>query len=459
MTHMTLRRAAVLTVALASLLGPAIPAATAVSPVAPAAARAGQGPDRGVVAGLERSAHPLRSTAPGGSDADLAAFGAATRGARIVGLGEASHGSKEIFTVKDRLLRRLVTHEGFSAFAMEISWSAGVRLDTYVRTGEGDLSGIMREEFQDGYGLLNTEELRQLFAGVREHNRTAARPVRIVGLDFSDADPEQYERILAWAGKHTPALVPELDRRYAALRALPGGVGARLAAYSALPLAERTAMADDARAAYRLLEEAAERDAWVLQEARILAQMAESFAVDFDDPAQVAAANRQRDRIMAETAVWWQRTMGDRLVLSAHDGHVSYDSAFPGVYPVTMGADLRELIGSGYLAVGTTVYSGDYRARTASGEVGTFSVPPAAPGSNEETLDAVRHRDFVVDLRAARRDPAVAAWLGTARPTYVIPGRHPYNPVSSLALGSAYDVVVHLHQVHASVPVPVPGQR
>ncbi|MFD7236006.1 erythromycin esterase family protein [Streptomyces syringium] len=447
-----------LTLALTAFLGATAATAATATAAGPQAGPASvlSDSDHQVVTGLERYAHRLRTAEPGGSGNDLAAFASMTRGANIVGLGEASHGSKELFTVKDRLLRQLVTREGFSAFAMEISWSAAARIDAYVRTGEGDLRQIMREEFQDGYSLLNTEEFRNLFSWVREHNRTSARPVRILGLDFSDAAPEQYEHILTWAEGHEPALVPELRRRYATLRALPTGVAARMAAYNALSLDERKAIEKDAAAAYRLLSEAETQDPWVLQEARVISHMATEYTVDWSDPAQAKAASRHRDRTMAETAVWWQRQTGRRLVVSAHNGHAAYESAVPESYPVTMGADLRELVGREYLAVGTSLNSGEYRAKTATGEAGTYSVGPAAPGSNEYTLDKVRHRDFYVDLRKARRDPAVGSWLDTARPTFVIPGRYPNQPTPPLALGRAFDVVVHLHTVGASVPVPQP---
>ncbi|MEU5049018.1 erythromycin esterase family protein [Streptomyces sp. NPDC021096] len=455
MTHVSIRRPVAVALALAALLGPAAATATAAgAPAAPAPSASASPQDREVVAGLQRYAHPLRTAEPGGSGGDLAAFASMTRGASIVGFGEASHGSKELFTVKDRLFQELVKREGFSAYAMEISWSAATRLNTYLSTGKGDVRQIMRDEFQDGYSLLNTEELARMFSWMREHNRTGPHQIRVVGLDFSDADPEQYDRILTWAEGNEPALAPELRRHYAALRALPTQVAARMAAYNALPLAERKAIAQDAEAAYQLLAKAGKQDPWVLQEARILSHMAKEYTVDWSDPAQAKAASRYRDRTMAETAVWWQRQTGERIVVSGHNGHVAYESAVPDHYPVTMGADLRELVGRDYLAVGTSLNGGDYRAKTATGEAGTYSVDPAAPGSNEYTLDQVRYRDFYVDLRAAGRDRTVGGWLNTARPTFVIPGRYPNQPTPPLALGRAFDVVVHLHRVHASVPVP-----
>ncbi|MCC2279861.1 erythromycin esterase family protein [Streptomyces sp. ET3-23] len=455
MMQVTLRRtSAAVALALAALLIPAASATAAAGPRAGSSTAPVAASDRAVVAGLQRHAHPLRSTEPGGSGNDLAAFGAMTRGATVVGLGEASHGSREVFTVKDRLFRHLVEREGFSALATEMSWSAAARLNTYVLTGEGDPQQIMREEFQDGYLLLNTDELLTMFRWMREHNRTSAHKVHVLGMDFSDAGPEQYERILTWAAAHEPGLVPELRRRYAALRALPGGVATRMAAHNALPLAERKAVAEDAEAAYRLLATADRQDPWVREEAWIISQLATSYTFDVDDPAQAAAMGRQRDRVMAEIAVWWQRQTGDRVVVSAHDGHISYETVMPAYYPVTTGAALRELIGSKYLAVGTSLYEGDYRARTATGGTGVFPVGPAAPGSNEYVLDKIRHRDFYVDLRAAGRDRVVRDWLNTARPTFVIPGRYPNRPAPPLALGRGYDVVVHLHQVHASVLLP-----
>jgi len=66
--------------------------------------------------------------------------------ARIVSLGEATHGTREFFLMKHRILRFLVERMGFTAFAIEATWPEANRLDRYVRTGDGDpavlLSGL-----------------------------------------------------------------------------------------------------------------------------------------------------------------------------------------------------------------------------------------------------------------------------------------------------------------------------
>ena len=61
-------------------------------------------------------------------------------------LGENTHGTRDFFEMKARILRFLVEEMGFDAFAIEATWPESNRLDAYVRTGEGDpaelLSGL-----------------------------------------------------------------------------------------------------------------------------------------------------------------------------------------------------------------------------------------------------------------------------------------------------------------------------
>ncbi|MEU9608973.1 erythromycin esterase family protein [Streptomyces sp. NPDC048057] len=453
--------AALCTAAPAVAAGPPVPTA----PVATSSASAAGGEaggtgtsksgDREVIAGLERHAHPLRTTEPGGSGQDLAALSRMVRGATIVGVGEATHGSKELFALKDRLFRHLVATRGFTTFGMEASWSSGVRLDRWVTSGEGDLRQIMREEFQGGYGIWNNGEFLRLFSWMREYNRnTPDRPLRIMGNDVNDVGPEQYERILDRAGEDHPELLPELRQRYAGLRALPKSVAEREEAMATKPLAERRQFATDAKGAYELLKRAPGVDSWLLQEARAVSQVSSLLAFDFGDEAQQAPMNRQRDRAMAENTVWWQRHIGGKVLVSAHNAHLGYTSPDPTTHPVVQGADLRELVGRDYVSIGTAIHSGRYRATDMrTGQRGVFDTGPAAPGSNEHLLDRVSHHDYYVDLRTARRDPVLNRWLSRDRPTFVVPAGYP-NETSQVALGATFDVLVHLHRVEENTEVP-----
>ncbi|MFI5531790.1 erythromycin esterase family protein [Kitasatospora sp. NPDC051853] len=92
-----------------------------------------------------------------------------------------------------------------------------------------------------------------------------------------------------------------------------------------------------------------------------------------------------------------------------HNSHIALQSYVPATYPRVQGDFLREQLGDGYLSVGLTFDHGSFNAFDHDGAPGQFTVGPAAPGTAEHTLDRVRHRDFVVDLRSA---PAPARdWL------------------------------------------------
>jgi erythromycin esterase len=425
-----------------SLLAPT-PAFAAVKAQSKAPAKpAGQDP----VHALEQAAHPLRSTEPGSGTADLRPLGAMIGDAAVVGLGEATHGSHEFFTLKERVFRYLVEEKGFTTFALEIGWPSGLRLDEYVQGGRGDARQVVKAEL--GGSPFEREEFLHLIEWMRDHNRrNPGHRVHFMGDDvgFPKIGDDFFERVTGYVDRHHPQLLARFTELYAGLRPLDDAF-----TYIFRPVAERRRLEANAQQALDLL--VAQRGAggeefeWTVQHARSIAQTAAVVACDFDDPEAVTAMELYRDRLMAENIVWWQRRTGHRMLMSAHDGHVGYVTDEPEMYPKVQGAFLREALGRAYLAIGTTFDQGSFLSQDQSlvGPWKKFTVDAAAPGSNEYTLDQVCHPDYYLDLRAA---PAAArAWLDVARPTRHIGTAYPC-PLDNVAIGQSYDLLVHLHRV------------
>ena len=61
--------------------------------------------------------------------------------ARIVSLGEATHGSREFFQLKHRMLEFLATEMGFTIFSIEANMPEAYRLNDYVLNGHGRSGG------------------------------------------------------------------------------------------------------------------------------------------------------------------------------------------------------------------------------------------------------------------------------------------------------------------------------
>jgi len=63
--------------------------------------------------------------------------------AKVVALGSAVRHSHELLTLTQRVMRFLIEQYGFRALALEGDEAASIELDSYVRTGKGDLREIL----------------------------------------------------------------------------------------------------------------------------------------------------------------------------------------------------------------------------------------------------------------------------------------------------------------------------
>lgn len=415
--------------------------------VAPQAAQAKPGPADPVPA-IERAAHPLRSTDPGGSTKDLRPMGRMVGGASVVGLGEATHGSHEFFTMKDRVFRYLVEEKGFRTFAQEVSWTTGLRFDAYVRGGEGDVRELVHKELAKT--PWDTEEYVELLTWMRAYNdKHPHRQVRFMGndLNYPEIGAELFGGVEDYVRTHEPELLPRITELYAPIRRLADGD-----TYMGRPLEERKKLAGKAREALNLLKglqpASPERTfALALQHARSLSQTATIYAFALDTPEGSKDSMLYRDRLMADNTAWWQRHTGDKVLLSAHNAHVSYETYDPR-YPKMQGAFLRDRLGERYVSLGFTFDQGAFMAQGPdNGAWKSVTVGSATRGMNEHTLDKVRHDDYFVDMRSLPE--STRAWLSKARVTRSIGSGWPDGPYK-IRLAPSHDILIHLHRVTAA---------
>ncbi|MFH8626089.1 erythromycin esterase family protein [Streptomyces vietnamensis] len=419
--------------------------------LAPAAGAATAPPAPGPVRELARSARPLT---------DLRPLDRMIGSAKVVGIGEATHSSAEFFEAKHQVFEHLVESRGFTTFALEAPWSTGLLVDEWVRTGRGDIRAVMRDEFQESYRLWNTEEYLDLFRWMRAYNqRHPGHQVRFMGNDLGYAGPNLFDAVTSYVARVHPELLPRFRELYRDSRPT-GEVEAWMKGYMDRPRPERQRMAGDVDRALALLERqspgkgpgAREAHLWAVQHARAIAQVGTEYAHDLTTPEGLAAAMLYRDRIMAENTVWWQRRTGDRMVLSAHNGHVGYETPTPDRYPRLQGAFLRDALGRDYVSVGASFGQGSFNAHDtgAPGEpLRTFTVAPLGPDSSSHTLDRVASGPFYLDLR--RTAPAARDWLAVPRPTRHIGTVFPWpGDTVPVRLSTAYDLLIHFPRISAA---------
>jgi erythromycin esterase-like protein len=171
--------------------------------------------------------HSLRTLSrPLVEAADLDPLLASAGDARLVLLGEASHGTHEFYLWRDRLSRRLIEEHGFSFIAIEGDWSSLLPLDRYVRHHPGAASSARAALTQidrwPRWVWANTE-LEALGEWLHAFNRDRppARRVGIHGIDLY-AIWESIDAVQAFYQGRLPAMAEQVRRQYALLRDFRG---------------------------------------------------------------------------------------------------------------------------------------------------------------------------------------------------------------------------------------------
>lgn len=390
------------------------------------------------LAWLRRRALPLATVEPGSGFEDEASLRGITTGARIIGLGEGTHGTREFFLMKHRLIEWLAEREGVTVFAIEANMPEARLVNEYVLTGRGDprqaLAGLY-------FWTWNTEEVLDLIEWMRQLNASGRGRIEFWGFDAQVADVA-VDSVLAFVGRRDPALLQEADSVYDLVQEVAS------AAQNTRP--EREIGIRAQRAAERLLArlegsrlrylamgaDSAEVD-WALQYARVAVQ---AVKARLGGPAA-------RDRGMAANVSWILRRQppGTRMVLWAHNGHVQRARGW-------MGAYLGEEYGDEYRAVGFAFGEGEYSALGPRG-LAAYAASAPPPGTIEHALGLVGLPRFALDLRGARSE-VDAQWLLEPLPFRSIGALARDDPFSATPIGIRYDGLIYIARSTATRRLP-----
>src|ERR1700726_4248268 len=132
--------------------------------------------DTQAVAGWIRAgAIPLATVEPGRGFDDLEPLRALIGGARIVSLGEATHGTREFFQLKHRLLEFCVSELGFTMFGIEANYPECLRINDYVLHGAGDPAEALAGTH---FWTWDTMEVPALIKWMRAWNQSHERSIK-----------------------------------------------------------------------------------------------------------------------------------------------------------------------------------------------------------------------------------------------------------------------------------------
>lgn len=386
--------------------------------------------------------------------------------ARVVLLGEASHGTSEFYRARAAITQRLIEHHGFTIVAVEADWPDAAVIDRHVRKLPSRPRQVPAFTRFPTW-MWRNRDVDDFVAFLRRHNgsKPLAERVSFHGLDLYGMTAS-IAAVLAYLDRVDPAAAAEARARYACLTPW----SRELAAYGRASLSKGYALCElpVTRALVDLLQ----------KELRYAGRDGEDFFDATQNARLVASAERYyrvmyygsheswnlRDRHMFETlqrVIAWAGPNA-KAVVWAHNSHIG-DARFTDMGAergeLNIGQLCRQAYGSQAALIGFGTHSGTVAAASEwDAPMEIKAVRPSRPDSYEALCHEIGRERFLLDLRGglkpdlreALSQPRLERYIGVI----YRPETERWSHYSSASLPDQYDAFVWFDRTQAVVPVP-----
>ena len=338
--------------------------------------------------------------------ADLNPLMARIGSARVVLLGEATHGTSEFYRMRERITRDLIVNKDFRFVAIEADWPDAARVDHYVRHFQYPPSEWTAFARFPAWMWRNTE-MRDFVSWLRKHNGSADRGQRVAfrGLDLYSLY-DSIRSVLNYLDEVDPESARVARERYGCLT--PWQRDPATYGHAALTGSYPTCESDVARALADLLtkrrayaEHDGERFLDAEQNARLVANAERYYRIMYYGS---RASWNLRDSHMFATLKNLLAFHGadSKAVVWAHNSHVgnagATEMAARGEFNI--GQLCREEFGDQAYLVGFGTHGGTVAAASEwNGPMEVKDIRPSLPNSYERLCHATGLARFMLGLR------------------------------------------------------------
>jgi erythromycin esterase-like protein len=393
--------------------------------------------------------------------------------ARLVLIGEATHGTHEFYRARAELTKALITRNGFNAVAVEADWPDAYRVNRWVRHTSVDPSAesALEDFTRFPRWMWRNHDVVAFLRWLHEYNESLAAPARVgfYGLDLYSLH-SSVDAVLAYLKKVDSAAAERARYRYGCFEDF--GEDPQAYGYAATVGMSRSCEDDVVAQLVELRRRAAEyagRDGRIAsdeyffaeQNARLVQNAEQYYRAMFGG--RVESWNL-RDTHMMETLdallTHVRQTSGDaRVVVWAHNSHLGDARAteMADAGELNLGQLVRQTHGRMAFLVGLTTHAGTVTASSNWDEPAQRKrVRPAMTGSYERLFHETGLARFCLLLgdrpvRDALRQPRLERAIGVI-----------YRPESERVshyfrarLPDQFDAVLHIDETSALEPLDV----
>ncbi|HUB53621.1 MAG TPA: erythromycin esterase family protein [Mycobacterium sp.] len=401
--------------------------------------------------------------------------------ARIVLIGESSHGTQEFCRARAEITKWLIEEKGFCAVAAEADWPDAYRVNRYVRGQGTDVTAVAAlrgfERFPSW--MWRNTAVRDFVEWLRANNRRSGsqhrRQVGFYGLDLYSLH-RSMEEVVSYLEKIDPVAAARARDRYAcfdhASSADDGQAYGFRAAFGAGLSCETEAidqLVDIQRNALRY----ARRDGLLAEDELFYAEQNARVVRDAERYYRAMFGGRVtswnlRDQHMAKTLQAlldhldrYDESTPARIVVWAHNSHVG-DARATEVGTdgqLTLGQLARERYREDCRLIGFSTYTGTVTAASEWGGVAERKVVrPALPGSVEELFHETGNPAFAVASDSAAAAVLDVVRLGRAIGVIYLPATERQSHYYHVRPADQFDAMIHIENTQALEPLEVTSE-
>ena len=307
---------------------------------------------------------------------DLMIFDKFIGDARIVGLGESTHGSSEIYKMKDRITRYLINNKKFNVFSLEANMPESYLMNNYIIENQGDPKEILKGMY---FWIWKTQETLNLIEWMKINNQNNNSKAYFDGFDL------QYQ---FGALKHIKEIyiknnlnIEEYKNLVSILKNNNRG--------------QRSYKKKQQKIINELLKKIKEKVVNI-QDNETKKRFLQNIRI-IEQNIQVGSSEK-RDEFMAENIKWiYENYNNPKIIASAHNFHISKWSK------VMMGNHLDKEFGENYVNFGFAFYEGTYIGSLVK-KPQTYNAQTAYEGTLEYHLNSLNIPIFILDLKSLKKE-------------------------------------------------------
>lgn len=378
---------------------------------------------------------------------------------KILGLGEATNGTKEFFRMKHKIFKYFVEKHGFKIFAFETSFAGSIYIDKFICENQGTIDEAIK---CFNYFSLYHEEVKELILWMKQYNegKSVIEKIHLIGVDFGGF---QYGKdfLLNYFNKYFPNYPQNILNNISDIYAMSRSGTIVQMSQETLELYK-----SKCDSVYNFFDANKEifinrSSAFEYEMMKRLPITAKQYFEYYHKNYETDQAGAYREFAMSQNAVWLTTLFGERTkcALWTHNMNVAKDPTL--LNSGSLGYHINKTIGNDYKAVGFSFSDGSFRSYefdgVRQGDPTVNSISQQLPGNSFNfVFKYAEPRNFILINDKISSSSKLFAWLNSKNKFLSI--RENYyiklflNNFNDYNLFQSFDAIIHFKTSTDAVP-------